>query len=478
MSLQCAAASACALLFAANTIACGGIAARREAREAQREPTLEEIASQAFIYAFPIVENYKTLYTFSVARESAPYKAPINQLHNVATVFTPDDVAVETPNPDTAHSLLWMDLRSEPLVLHVPAIDPKRYYSIQLIDAYTYNFAYIGSRATGSEAGSYLIAGPSWSGEPPEGIAGVIRSDTSLAFAIYRTQLFDADDLENVKAIQAGYEVASLSEFAGTEAPARAPELDFPVYDPALAAGVDYVRYLNFMLRFCPALDDEAEMFERFALLGIGHGADFDADSLEPEPRQALETGIVAGNQQIGRELRQTRSSSHLFGTRATLGPHYLIKRAVAARIGIYGDTKVEALQPVYRTDASGRPLDGSHRYELRFSSGLPPVTAFWSIALYDGGSQRLVRNPLDRYLINSTMADGLKRGPDGAITLYLQHDSPGLDREANWLPAPGGSFYVVLRLYWPEAAVLQNLWAEPPLKRVDSELDPRLGAS
>jgi hypothetical protein len=457
------------LILAASTTGCGGIAARREAREARREPTLEETATEAFVYAFPMVQNYATLYRSSVAKGTPHYQAPINVLANLARVFSPDDTTVAAPNTDTSYSLLWMDLRAEPLVLSVPTIERERYYSIQLVDVYTSNFAYIGSRATGNDAGNYLIAGPDWSGETPPEISGVIRSDTSLALAIYRTQLFDATDLENVKAIESRYGVRTLSEFAGTETPPQAPELDFPAYDPDLAAGVGYVRYLNFMLRFCPTLDDEVELLERFAALGIGPGAEFAPDELEATVRAALEAGIVAGNEQIDRALKQTRSSAYLFGTRETLGPRYRIKRAVAARLGLYGNTKSEALYPSYRTDASGRPLDGSHRYELRFEAGgLPPVEAFWSLTMYDGESEHLVRNPLDRYLIGSAMADELVRDASGAITLYVQSDSPGPDREANWLPAPEGSFYLLMRLYWPQPAALQGLWSEPPLKRLD----------
>jgi hypothetical protein len=176
----------------------------------------KDIAEAAYIYAFPMLANYKALYQFTIDKQSQQYKAPFNQIANEARVFTPKDTTVVTPNSDTPYSLLEMDLRTEPLVLCVPAVETRRYYSVQLVDLYTFNVGYIGSRATGNGAGSCLVAGPGWQGETPAGVKRVFRCATDFSLAIYRTQLFRPDDIVNVKKIQAGYRVQTLSEFLKT----------------------------------------------------------------------------------------------------------------------------------------------------------------------------------------------------------------------------------------------------------------------
>src|SRR5687767_11063706 len=163
------------------------------------------IAKEAYIYGFPMVDNYRIQYSYFVDRQNAEFKAPWNQIRNIPRVYTPADTAIQTPNSDTPYSFVGMDLRAEPMVLTVPPIPKERYFSIQLIDAYTFNFDYIGSRATGNEGGSYVVAGPKWKGETPKGVKKVIRSETEFVFAVYRTQLFKPDDLDNVKKVQAGY---------------------------------------------------------------------------------------------------------------------------------------------------------------------------------------------------------------------------------------------------------------------------------
>ena len=179
------------------------------------------IAKEAYIYGFPMVDSYRIQHAYFVDRENPEFKAPWNQIRNIPRVFTPDDKAVQTPNSDTPYSMLGMDLRAEPIVLTVPPIEKERYFSIQLIDAYTFNFDYIGSRATGNDGGSFLIAGPGWKGETPKGVKKVIRSETELVLAVYRTQLFNPGDLDNVKKVQAGYKVQPLSTFLGQ--PRRRP---------------------------------------------------------------------------------------------------------------------------------------------------------------------------------------------------------------------------------------------------------------
>src|SRR3954454_117255 len=208
------------------------------------------IAKEAYIYGFPMVDNYRIQYGYFVDRQNPEFKAPWNQIRNIPRVFTPADTAIQTPNSDTPYSFVGMDLRAEPVVLTVPPIEKERYFSAQLIDAYTFNFAYIGSRATGNGGGSYLIAGPDWKGELPKGVKEVIRSETDFNWAAYRTQLFDPGDLDNVKKVQAGYKAEPLSAFLGQPAPAPAPAINFikPLTPADERKSPEFFNILNFIL--------------------------------------------------------------------------------------------------------------------------------------------------------------------------------------------------------------------------------------
>lgn len=432
------------------------------------------IAQEAYIYGYPVVEGYKTLYAQAVDKGGPNFKAPFNQIGNTAAVFTPRDTAIITPNSDTPYSFVWMDLRAEPVVLTLPPVDAKRYYSVQLVDLYTHNFAYLGSRTTGSKGGHFLIAGPGWKGQRPANIARVIRSETSIAYALYRTQLFDDQDLANVKRIQAGYKVRTLSAFLGRKAPSPAAEVVWLKPEEAMTTTPALFRYLNFLLAFAPMHPGEKELMARFARIGVGAGLSFDERTLAPEARKALEAGIADGKAQFA-EFKKTSidtlklSSGDFFGTRARLKNNYLYRYS-GALLGIYGNSIEEADYTGYFVDAGGRPMDASAgRYVLRFEKGkLPPANAFWSLTMYDGKSKLLVDNPLNRYLINSTMMGSLKPDAGGGLTLYVQRDSPGKDKEANWLPAPNGPFYAILRLYMPKPEVINGQWKRPPLQRVD----------
>ncbi|MBL9145144.1 MAG: DUF1254 domain-containing protein [Verrucomicrobiaceae bacterium] len=434
------------------------------------------IAKDAYIYGFPMVDGYRIQYAYYVDRENPEFKAPWNEIRNMPRVFTSEDKAVQTPNSDTPYSMAGLDLRAEPIVLTVPPIEKSRYFSVQLIDAYTHNFAYLGSRATGNDGGSFLIAGPTWKGAKPKGVRHVIHVETELALAVYRTQLFNPGDLENVKKVQAGYQVQSLSKFLGKPAPAAAPKIEFmkPLTPEQQKTSLEFFNVLNFILQFCPTHPSEKALMERFAAIGIGAGQTFDADKLSTDMRKAVAEGMADAWQTLS-ELQRTKldtgevTSGDMFGTREYLKNNYLYRMA-AAVLGIYGNSKAEAMYPVYTLDADGAKLDASkNRYELRFATDqLPPANAFWSLTMYELPSSLLVANPLNRYLLNSPMLPDLKRDPDGGLTLYVQRESPGKDRESNWLPAPSGPFMAVLRIYWPKEEAIKGKWKQPPLTRAE----------
>jgi len=431
------------------------------------------IAKEAAIYGFPVVDNYRVNYDYFFKPGTKEYKGPPNTIINVPRVYTPADTAIQTPNSDTPYSFLGADLRAEPIVLTVPEIPKDRYYSIQFIDAYTFNFAYVGSRATGNGAGSFLLAGPNWKGTKPPGIKEVIQSDTEMNLLLYRTQLFDPADLDNVKKIQSQYKVQPLSQFLGKPAPAAAPKIDYltPCTPAEEKESLKQFDVLNFVLQFCPTVPSEVGLMKRFARIGIGAGKTFDASRFSPEVQQAMAEGLgdawleFDGLVKLFDEGKVT--SGQVFGTREFLKGNYLYRMA-AAVLGIYGNSEAEAMYPVLRIDAEGKPLTGANRYTLHFAKGeLPPVNAFWSATMYELPQSLLVANPINRYLINSPMVPELKRGDDGGATLYIQNETPGKELESNWLPAPKGPFAVYLRLYWPAKAALDGSWKAPRMEPV-----------
>ncbi|TDL08237.1 DUF1254 domain-containing protein [Mycolicibacterium obuense] len=431
------------------------------------------IAKEAYIYGFPMVDNYRVQYTYFVDKQNPQYKGGWNEIHNTAQVFTPADTTIQTPNSDTPYSAVGADLRTEPLVLTVPPIQQDRYYSLQFVDGYTYNFAYVGSRTTGNGGGKYLLAGPNWKGEKPAGIDEVIRSDTELAMVLYRTQLFGPSDIDEVKKIQAGYQVAPLSVFLNQPSPAPAPAIDFvpPLTPDQQRTSPQFFEILNFAMRFAPTLPEEKEMRERFARIGIGPAGDFDAEKLSPQMRSAIEAGMADAWTELDALKKNDVDtgkvgSAQFFGSRQDLNGNYLYRMAGAV-FGIYGNTVAEALYPSFTNDSTGAPLTGANNYTFRIPKGqLPPVNAFWSLTMYELPQSLLVANPINRYLINSPMLPSLVPDADGGYTFYVQNGSPGLDRESNWLPAPKGPFSLVLRLYWPKPDALNGTWKPPqPVK-------------
>ncbi len=458
------------ITFAAALLAFMTLSVAR-AEEGMRADEARAIAKEAYIYGYPMVDGYRVLYTYCQDTGNPEFKAPWNELVNIARVFTHEDRAIVGPNSDTPYSLAALLLRDEPFVLTAPRIEKERYFSIQLIDAYTHNFDYIGSRATGNDGGHFLVAGPGWKGDTPEGIAKVFRSETDLVFAIYRTQLFGPDDLENVKNVQAGYKVQPLSAFLGQPAPRDATPIQFvqPLSFDEQKTSLEFFNVLNFVLGFGPTHPSEQELMQRFAKIGVGAGKTIDVEGLSPELKKAIADGMADAWAEFAQFQKNDVAtgkvtSGDIFGTREYLNNNYLYRFA-AAVIGLYGNSKHEATYPFYRTDAAGNALDGSeHRYTLRFEPGqLPPAHAFWSLTMYDSDSF-LVANPLNRYLINSSMLPDLKRDADGGITLYIQAESPGAEKESNWLPAPNGPFWAALRIYWPKEEALDGSWKYPPL--------------
>lgn len=431
------------------------------------------IAKEAYVYRFPMVDNYRIQHAYFVDTSNREYKAPWNTLVNTPRVYTPADTAVQTPNSDTPYSFAGLDLRTEPMVFTIPPIEKGRYYSVQLIDAYTQNFDYIGSRTTGNGGGHYLIAGPDWNGEKPKGIDKVFRSETQFVLPVVRTQLFNPDDLENVKKVQAGYKLQPLSAFLGQPAPPAAPAIAFvkPLTPDEQKTSLEFYNILNFALRYAPTNPSETDLMARFAKIGVGGGKTLNVSTLSPEMKAAYAQGMADAWAEFASFKAQKMDtgqikSGDIFGSRAFLKNNYLYRMA-AAILGIYGNSKEEAMYPMYLVDSDGNKLDGANKYTVHFAPGqLPPVNAFWSLTMYKMPESLLVANPINRYLLNSPMLPQFVKDADGGLTFYIQNESPGKDKEANWLPAPDGPFVSAMRLYWPKEQALNGSWKAPEMQR------------
>jgi hypothetical protein len=436
---------------------------------------VEKIAEEAYIYAFPMLMGYRYAFASFLMPGIPSYRGPANAMHGKAATLDHTFKDVITPNADTPYSMALLDLRAEPVVLQVPPVTD-RYYVWQFVDLFGTNPHFIGSRATGSQAGTYLAAGPGWDGRTGDEFDGLLPFDTDLVFVIGRTQLLGAEDVHDLSKVMAGYKIQPLSAYRGQSSPAPQPAR-WPVWNDEASRDERFIGYLNFLLSFCqPIHPSEAELMARFAQVGIGAGLPFDAGALSDEVREAIRAGVAAARgttavtaRTIGQKVNGWMSSD-VFGTREWYGGDYLL-RAAAAMAGWGGNDVIEAVYPTAREDADGEPLNGAHRYQLTFTT-LPPAKAFWSVTMYDtsydGTAGYLVENPINRYLINST-TQGLVYGDDGSLTITIQREQPEeAAGKANWLPAPEGPFYLVMRIYWPEQAALDGTWTPPPVVRVD----------
>ena len=417
-----------------------------------------EIAKEAYIYAAPMIENYETFYKQVVDTHAPEYVGGFGHIRNYSEPFTPKNHDVVTPNNDTPYSWAWLDLRAQPWVFSVPKVPHGRYYVAQWFDLFTYNFAYVGVRATGFDAGNYLFVGPGWNGTVPKGITKVFHAETNIIGMLGRTSLDGAADVSAMKKVQTGYKLEPLSAFAHQAAPPSAPPLDFPPYDKARAESHDFIDYLNFLLQFAvPPDPSEVTLREQFATIGIKPGAPWDASKVDPATLIAIDAGIADAKAELQKKLALTLSSNGLFGSRESQHNDYL-NRAVAAAKGMYGNSLEEAWY-------GGYVGDGNTPSQVHFDkSQLPQAKFFWSMTLYTLPDRFLYDNPINRYSIGDR-TKGLKYGPDGSLTLYVGHESPGKDEESNWLPAPAGKYSLVARVYGPGPSLMDGSWKLPSLQ-------------
>ena len=430
----------------------------------------KQLAEDAYIFAFSMLENYKTMYVQAVDENLPTFRAPFNQFFHMRQLLGPEFTEVVGPNNDTLYSLAWLDLGREPVVLSLPDFD-ERYYVIQIVDMYTFNVEYIGARATGYQAAKYLFAGPGWDGPTPEGIDGVRRTEGRFMFLLGRTAVSGGEDVPAVNALQDQFDLMPLSAYLGQPVPDPAPSLNFPPYDPRKAASIGFIDYFNFLLGQLDPGQDERPLLKKWAQIGVQPGEPFDPETLESEIRQAVAEGVAAAHEkikaeslQVGRNVNNWTLIGEGFGYRSMVGGKDLL-RAAANMAGLYGNNPEEAYNFGAAKDGDGEPLDASkHNYVIHFKTP-PPVKAFWSVTMYKLPTPLFVANPIKRYSIGDR-TPGFNPNEDGSVTIYLQHESPGPEKEANWLPAPDGPFALALRIYWPGQDVLDGKWEPSAIKK------------
>jgi hypothetical protein len=429
-------------------------------------PEARDLAEEAYVFGFAIVEHNKAIWAYGVEPKSPRY-AGFNTTRSESRLYGPDDKTVVSANNDTLYTSAVMDLRAEPAVLQVPEVK-SRYYSFMLVDMVTDNFAYVGTRVTGTKAGTYAVTGPGWKGHLPAGVVR-ISAPSWLVLGVGRTELRGEADIPAVQIVQAGYKLMPLSKYTGQAVPAAAPKIDFPTFlDTKTATAEQFIQYLNFMMQWQAFPAIEFPLLERFAHIGIAPGRHFKASDLPPDIYAAVEAGMAAGREKISHEadtLGQRVNGWNLSPANGgEFGQDYLTRSAAAWKY-IYINSAAEATYPTANVDGNGNQLDGKNRYSLTFAKGaLPPVSYFWSLTMYDAKTQVPVHNPIERYSIGDR-TPSLQTAADGSLTIYIQHQSPGKALESNWLPSPNAPFYVILRAYGPKPALLDGSYKIPPVQ-------------
>jgi hypothetical protein len=441
----------------------------------------QDIATLAYIWGYPLVTMEKSASYFTNPNSPPGVgQGPANKMSFARELVNSSFTTVVRPNADTLYGISWLDLKKEPLVLTVPPI-MHRYYSFEFLDAYTNVFTYVGSRATGSNGGTYLIAGPNWDGQVPSGMTE-IKSPTNLVWILNRILINGPSDTPNVHAIQDKIGLVPLSALQGksnVQSPTSTStstssniSKEIPIkFQPALipASGIKvYDEISQGMVDNSPNPPDP-QLLAKFASIGIGTGKTPSKDAANNDTiKKALETGIIQGEKLMDAKMANvgTKSNGWLVNTdMGNYGSDYLLRAAVA-KYGFGANTAIEALYTTTFTDIQDKPLNGSNDYIIHFKPGqTPPVKAFWSITLYNDKSY-FVDNPINRYLIGG-LTKGLKNNTDGSLDIYLQNQSPGTQKVSNWLPTPKDSFNLILRMYGPEEQILNGTWLHPIIELV-----------
>jgi len=432
-----------------------------------------EIAVEAYVFGYPLVLMDVTRQVMTAVPKAGALKAPVNQFIHVREFPDPTFTEVVSPNADTLYSTAWLDLTKEPIILSVPDVG-KRYYLMEMLDSWTNVFAAPGTRTTGNGRGDFAIVGPQWKGKLPADVKE-IKSPTNMVWLLGRTQTNGKEDYAAVRSIQDQYKLTPLSAWGKDyKLPDNAPVaagIDVktpPVEQVAKMDAATFFARLNILMKDNPPANADVSAVNSVAAIGVAPGTPFDLKSLDPAVAKSVEGSVKAAQAKIAAEAGKPHGKKvygwDVMTNLGRYGTDYLF-RSVVALVGLGANLPEDALYPRATEDTDGQPLAGASSYVVHFpKEQLPPVNAFWSLTMYNS-KQFFIQNPINRYSIGDR--DKLKFNDDGSLTINIQHESPGKEKESNWLPAPKDSFNVFMRLYWPKKEIVDGAWKMPGVERM-----------
>jgi hypothetical protein len=450
---------------------CPVLSLAAQAQSAITEQEAQSIARDAYIYFYSLVTMDVTRKQLTNVEPGKGVGAPMNALFSFPAFPTADMRQVVRPNFDTLYTVGYLDLTKEPMVVSVPDTGG-RYYLLPMLDMWTDVFASPGWRTTGTQAGNFLITPRGWNGTVPTGFAQ-IEAPTPYVWIIGRTKTDGPPDYDAVHKIQAGYKIAPLSEWGKPPKPVEVkidPSIDMktpPKIQVDTMKGGDYFTYAAELLKLQPPHLTDEPIIAQMRRIGIEPGKSFDMSKVDPVVRKAIEAAPEAAKQLMAWKVATLARVENYWSLNTdTMGVYgnYYLKRAIIAQLGLGANLPEDAIYPLNLGDETGKPLDGANKYTIHFDKGAtPPVNAFWSVTLYDSDGFQ-VANSLNRFAVSSWMP--FKYNPDGSLDLYFQNESPGADKEVNWLPAPKGAFNLTMRLYAPKSEALTSKWSPPPITK------------
>jgi hypothetical protein len=460
-------------LFGTGMLALMAASVGAGAQSAITEQEAHAIGVDAYLYFYPLITMDVTRKQFTNIEPGKEFgKGPMNMFTNVPAYPPADFKGVVRSNFDTLYSIAWLDMTKEPLIVSAPDTSG-RYYLLPMLDMWTDVFASPGWRTTGTQAGSFLVTPPGWTGTVPAGMTR-ISAPTPLVWIIGRTKTDGPADYDAVHKIQAGYKVTALSDWGKPTKPVEVkiePTVDMKTppkvqVDTMTAAG--FFAYAAELLKVNPPHITDEPIIAQLKKIGIEPGKSFDIEKLDRAVRKALASVPEDARELMAWKIptlaRVVNGWSMNTDTMGVYGNYYL-KRAIVAQAGLGANLPEDAVYPLNLGDESGKPLDGAHKYKISFAkSATPPVDAFWSLTLYDSDGFQ-VANGLNRFAVSSWMP--FKYNSDGSLDLYFQNESPGKDKAANWLPAPKGPFNLTMRLYSPKSEALTGKWNPPPITQI-----------
>ena len=475
------------LFLAAMLVACGGKTepaktekaktdeAAKAAEAAAKEKEALETGIEAYIYGYPLVTVEMTRRVSTNVVKPEGTRAPMGQFARLREYPSAAFRDVTAPNADTLYTIVWLDVSKEPWILSIPDMKD-RYYLMPMLSGWTDVFQVPGKRTTGTKAQKYAITGPGWTGTLPDGVTEY-KSPTGMVWIIGRIYCTGTpEDYRAVHVLQDKFNVVPLSSYGKPYTPPEGtvdPNIDMKMAVREQANAMDaggYFKLLAALMKDNPPAKEDAPIVEKMAKIGIVPGQDFDMSKLDPAVAKALQGVPKAAQEKIMAEFKNmgAQVNGWVYSTKlGVYGTEYLM-RALVTAIGLGANRGADAIYPTSEVDADGKPYDGTNKYVMHFDKGgMPPVDGFWSLTMYDA-EYFFVPNKLNRYTLSQR--NKFKMNKDGSVDLYIQKDSPGKDKESNWLPAPAGKFILMLRLYWPKEqppSIIDGSWKPPAVKQV-----------